>query len=255
MTLSLSGRRAARGAVLPVLLLVLWETASRAQWVDTKLLPPIEAVLDVFIHELTENGLLGHLVASLSRNLTGFAIGSALGAAFGALLGLSRAADYLLGPSFHGFKQIARLAWIPLLSIWFGFAESAKVVFIALSAFVPVALNTYEGVRRVPQPLIEVGRALQFSTAQFVFKVFLPSALPSILVGLQLALIYSWLGTVAAEYFMAVGPGIGGLIVSGRDRFEMELVMLGVVLLGSVGFVLSLIASRASHYLLRWQRP
>ena len=83
--------------------------------------------------------------------------------------------------------------------------------------------------------------------------MFLPSATPSILTGVHLALIYSWLATVAAEYFMTVGPGIGGLIIAGRERFQMDLVMLGVVILGVVGFSLNTGASLLEARLLRWR--
>jgi sulfonate transport system permease protein len=145
------------------------------------------------------------------------------------------------------------LAWIPIISIWFGFAETAKIVFIAVAAFVPVALNTQEGVESASAQLVEVARALRFNRRQLFGRVFLPSAAPSILTGVHLALIYSWLATVAAEYFMAVGPGIGGLIIAGRERFQMDLVMLGVVILGLVGFALNHVASLFEARLLRWR--
>jgi sulfonate transport system permease protein len=145
------------------------------------------------------------------------------------------------------------LAWIPIISIWFGFAETAKIVFIAVAAFVPVALNTQEGVESASAQLVEVARALRFNRRQLFSRVFLPSAAPSILTGVHLALIYSWLATVAAEYFMTVGPGIGGLIIAGRERFQMDLVMLGVVILGLVGFALNHLASRFEARLLRWR--
>ncbi len=78
-----------------------------------------------------------------------------LGIAFGLLLGLSPLAARIAGPSFHAAKQIAVLAWIPIISVWFGFAETAKVVFVAVAAFVPVALNTIEGVASAPKAMVE----------------------------------------------------------------------------------------------------
>lgn len=96
---------------------------------------------------------------------------------------------------------------------------------------------------------------LRFSRVQLVRRVFLPAAAPSILTGIHLALIYSWLATVAAEYFMTAGPGIGGLIIAGRERFQMEFVMLGVVILGLVGFALNHGASALESGALRWRGP
>jgi hypothetical protein len=125
----------ARGLTLPVILLAAWEYASRAELVDPRFPPPLEAIARTAWRETMHGALLAQLGASLARNLTGFAIGTVAGLASGMLLGLSRTADRLLGPTFHGAKQIAVLAWILLISIWFGFAETAKIVFIAVAAF------------------------------------------------------------------------------------------------------------------------
>lgn len=246
-------RKILRGLALPAGLLVLWELSAAFGWADVRFLPPLEEVAATFLRELASGGILQNLAASLGRNLAGFAIGASLGLAFGTATGLSRPFDRLFGPSFHALKQIALLAWVPLISMWFGFGESAKVAFIAIGAFIPVALNTHEGMRSASAQLVEVGVALRFSRGQFLRKLFLPSALPSIATGLQLGLIYSWLATIGAEYFMAVGPGIGGLIIAGRERFEMDLVMVGVVILGVVGFALNALATAATNRLLVWR--
>ncbi|GJD48332.1 Putative aliphatic sulfonates transport permease protein SsuC [Methylobacterium crusticola] len=245
--------RLRRGLVLPVLLLLAREAASRSGLVDPRFLPPLGTILSRALAEIRTGGLLGHLAASLARDLAGFAAGTGLGIAFGALLGASPLAGRLLGPTFRAFRQVAILAWIPIISVWFGFAETAKVVFIALAAFVPVAVNTQEGVAGAPAQLLEVARALRFDRRQRVLKVLLPAARPSILTGIHLALISWWLATVGAEYFRAVGPGIGGLIIAGRERFQMDLVMLGVVILGLVGFLLNLAAGALAARSPRWR--
>lgn len=246
-------RKTLRGLVLPLLILVAWEASSHLHWVDPRFLPPLEDIARTGWHEIWTGSLFLHLGASLARNLSGFAIGSTLGIVFGLVLGLSSLANRLAGPTFHTAKQIAVLAWIPIISVWFGFAETAKVVFVAVAAFVPVALNTIEGAASAPKALVEVSTVLTFTRWQSIRRVYLPAALPSILTGIHLGLIYAWLATVAAEYFMTVGPGIGGLIIAGRERFQMDLVMLGVVILGSVGFLLNAIATRIEAHLLRWR--
>ncbi|UGY11400.1 ABC transporter permease [Phyllobacterium pellucidum] len=242
-----------RGLTLPILLLILWEGSSRSGLVDPRFLPALEDVFLTAKRELIDNNLIGELGFSLFRNIAGFLLGSALGVLFATLLALSRVADALITPTFNGLKQISLLAWIPLISIWFGFGEQAKIVFVALAAFIPVVLNTYEGMRNVPADLIEVGDAFRFTPTQRITRIFLPSALPSIATGVHLGLIYSWLATVGAEYFLAVGPGIGGLIIAGRERFDMALVMVGVIILGIVGFILNRLAAKVENYLLRWR--
>lgn len=242
-------RRLYRGCVLPLVLLVAWELASRSGLADPRLLPPPVTVAVAAVHELTEGRLLRDLAASLTRDLLGLTIGTSLGLVLGMLLGMSRLADRLLSPSFDGLKQIAIFAWIPLISMWFGIGETAKIVFIALAAFTPVVVNTVQGVRGTSRQLAEVGAMLTFTGAQRLRRIVLPAALPSILTGVHLALIYSWLATVGAEYFMTVGPGIGGLVIEGRERFAMELVLLGVVALGLVGFLLNLLAGALERHL------
>ncbi|HKU98529.1 MAG TPA: ABC transporter permease, partial [Vineibacter sp.] len=140
-------RRALRGVALPIVLLILWEVASHLHLVDPRILPPLERVARTAIVQIVDEGLLYHLAASLIRDAAGFTIGTVIGIAAGTTLGLSRQADRLAAPTFNGVRQIAILAWIPLISIWFGFGEAAKIAFIAAAALIPVVLNTYEGMR------------------------------------------------------------------------------------------------------------
>lgn len=247
-------KRALRGAVLPLALLLLWELANRGGWVDPRILPPLERVAHTAVDQVVNQGLLGHLGFSLLRDVIGFTLGTLLGLAVGTLLGLSRIADRLFMPTFNGLRQIAILAWIPLIAIWFGMGEAAKIVFIMAAAFIPVVLNTYEGVRSASTQLVEVARALTFTRWQVLTRLYLPSALPSIATGVHLALIYAWVASIGSEYFMTVGPGIGGMIIAGRERFEMDLVMLGILILGLVGYLINRSASLLEAWLLRWQR-
>jgi sulfonate transport system permease protein len=246
-------RRAWRGAVLPLALLAVWELASRTGMVDPRILPPIEQVARTAIDQVMNQGLLGNLGASLLRDMIGFLLGTFAGLAVGTLLGLSRLADRLLMPSFNGLRQIAILAWIPLISMWFGVGEAAKVVFIMAAAFIPVVLNTHQGMHAASRQLVEVARTLTFTRWQVLTRLYLPSALPSIATGVHLALIYAWVASIGSEYFMAVGPGIGGLIIAGRERFEMDLVMLGILILGLVGYLINRAASSLEARLLRWR--
>ena len=248
-----SSRRRLRGFALPLGLLLLWELFSHSGLVNPQFLPPLEKVAAAAMRELANGELPFDLLVSLRRDLTGFAIGTVLGGTIGILLGLSPIADRIFTTWFNGLKQIALLAWIPLISIWFGFDEAAKIVFIALAASIPVILNIVEGIRDTSRKDIEIGEIFQFSRWQFIRLIYLPSALPSILTGLHLALIYSWLATIGAEYFMAIGPGIGGLIIAGRERFEMDMVMLGIVVLGVVGFALDRLATSIEHRFIPWR--
>lgn len=232
------------GALPPLVLLALWQGASSAGFGDPRLLPPPASVLTTAWERLADPGLATALGASLGRCLAGFGLGAALGLGFGLLCGLFGTAARLVGPTFHALKNIAVFAWIPLIALWFGMGEEARLAFITIAVVTPVALNVWEGVAGTPSALLEVAAALRFGPWQRLSRIRLPAALPSILTGLQLGLIHAWLATVGAEYFLAKGTGLGGLLIEGRDRFDMALLILGVMLLGGIGVLL--------HQGLRW---
>ncbi len=249
---TLTSPRLRRGIVLPLVVIALWTFVTHYKLANVHILASPSAVLKSFVVQVREGDLFPQLLASLQRDLTGFAIGAFAGLLLGSAMGLWRIADRLFGPSFDAAKQVAVFAWIPLISVWFT-GESAKVVFIALAAFYPVVVNTHEGIRSVSREHIEVARAFRFSRLQSFKRVVLPAALPSIFSGLHLALIYSWLGTLGAEYLLAPAPGIGNLMIDGRESLAMDKVLLGVIIAGLVGFSLNTIAARAEAYFLRWR--
>lgn len=252
---ALKSPSARRSLALPLTILGIWVLLSQLRLVHPQLLVGPERVLARAVQEFREGELLTQLGVSLARDLGGFALGSLLGLLVGALLGLSTALDRLLGASFHAAKQVALFAWIPLMSVWLGTGELAKVAFVALSAFYPVVLHTYVGIRGTAREHLEVARALRFSRLQIFRKVVWPSALPSIFAGLHIGLIYAWLGTIGAEYLLAPGYGVGNVLISGRESFAMDKVLLGVALVGTVGTALNAAATRLEAHLLRWRTP
>ena len=244
-----------RGLALPALILLVWTLATHLKLVNPHLLVKPERVISRAVQEVREGELFAQLGASLQRDLLGVLLGSVVGVIVGGLMGLSRTYDRLFGPTFHAAKQVAIFAWIPLMSVWLGTGEVAKVVFIALAAFYPVVINTHQGVRGTQREYLEVARAYRFSRAQVLRKVVLPSALPSLFAGLHLALIYGWLGTIGAEYLLAPAPGIGNLMISGRESFAMDKVLLGVIIVGAVGALLNTLVTRLETRLLKWRVP
>jgi sulfonate transport system permease protein len=245
--------RQLRGLVIPMLLVVAWWAAVHFGVSKSPLLVAPAKVWQTGVEQVTSGKIFAALGASLWRDLVGFAIGASAGLLVGALLGASRTADALIGPSFHTLKQVSLFAWIPLLSVWFGLGNAAKVAFLSLAAFFPVVLNTYEGIRSTPRDLLEVAQVLQFTRWQRWSKLILPAASPSIFAGIHLGLIYAWLATLGAEYLLVSGQGIGNLMIDGREHFWMDMVLLGVFVVGLVGFSLNWIASRLEARALAWR--
>ena len=244
-----SGRQ--RGWVVPIAAIGLWWLACSQGWSDSPLLVSPEQVASTAWAELSSGRLARALAASLARDLSGFAIGTVGGLALGAVLGLSALAQRLVGPSFNTFKQVSLFAWIPLISVWFGLGDVAKVVFLSLAALVPVAVNTRDGLRKVSPALLEVARVYGYTRWQTLVEVRLPAALPSIFTGLYLGLIYSWLATIGAEYLLVSGEGIGNTLIDGSEHFRMDLVLFGMVVIGTVGWALNALARLAERRLSR----
>ena len=247
------GVRIRRGLAAPLALLILWELVARFQLANTHIVVPPWRVVQTALVHVADGSIFMDLAASLQRDFEGLVLGAFAGVVVGAVLGASRLVDRIVGPTFHAAKQVAVFAWIPLMSVWFGTGELAKVVFIALSAFYPVALNTEEGVRSIAREHLEVAKAFRFSRWSTVRTVLLPAAAPSIFAGLRLGLIYSWLGTIGAEYLLAPGRGIGNVMIAGRQRVAMDEVFLGIVVVGLVGVALDTLASRLEAHALRWR--
>lgn len=243
-----------RGLALPVLLLLVWQTATAAGWVDTRIIVPPSAVLDAGWNWISSGHALEGIAASLFRDLSGFALGAAAGVAIGLFLGISRFADALFGPTFHTLKHISIFAWIPLLSAFFGRDDLAKIIFVAFATLYPVALATIEGVRAIAKSQYEVADIYGFTPRQALFRLILPAASPQIISGLHLGLIFAWLATMGAEFLLAsTGEGLGMTVIRGRAAFRVDLILFGMLVIGSFGMLLNELATRAETRLLHWR--
>lgn len=249
------GRPDLRGLVLPLLLLALWWLATTEAWVNTKLIVPPANVLRTAVQTVSDPLFWQGVLFSLGRDGAGFALGALGGVALGCLLGISRWAERLVGPSFHTVRQISLFAWLPLLSTWLGYGELSKVVFIALSTLYPVVLGTFEGVRGVSQAHAEVARVYRFTRIQLLFRLVLPAAAPQIATGLTLGLVYAWVATIGSEFLLANwGNGLGNTIIKGRAAFNVELIIVGMLAIGAIGAALNHVAARIEARALRWQQ-
>lgn len=243
-----------RGWVPPLALLVVWWALTAAGWVNTKLIVPPGNVLHVAATTSGDGVFWQGVLFSVMRDVSGFAIGALGGVALGTLLGVSRWANRLIGPSFHTLRQVSLFAWLPLLSTWLGYGEPAKLVFIALSTLYPVALGAFEGVRGVTREHVEVARVYRFTRVQLLFRLILPAAAPQIATGLTLGLVSAWMATIGSEFLLANwGNGLGNIIIKGRSAFNVELIIVGMLAIGGVGTLLSRVAARLEAHALRWQ--
>jgi sulfonate transport system permease protein len=237
--------------ILPVVFLSLWQLASSSGWLPPRVLPSPLSVCQAGWH-LTQTGELPlHLFESFRRALLGFAIGGGLGFLLGLVNGLSRLSHRLLDSSLQMVRNVPHLALIPLVILWFGIGESAKLFLIVLGVFFPIYLNTAHGVRSVEPRLVEMGRSYGLSRFDLIRKVILPGALPSILVGVRYALGITWLTLIVAET-IASDNGIGYMTMNARDFLQTDVMLLGILLYALLGKLADTLTRRLERYLLRW---
>lgn len=239
-----------RAALFPAALLGIWAWVSASGLGHTRWLASPAQVWREGLKQISKDHFIWSIAASLARDAAGFLAGSAAGLAFGAALASVPALRYLLLPLFHGLRQIALFAWVPLISIWIGYNDKSRILLVALSVFYPVALAAFEGLRSVARARVEVGRALGFDRVQVLCRVILPSAAPSLLSGLNLGLIYAWAATVGAEYLLPVysANGLGDTVIRGRAAFRTETVLFGMFAIGLIGWAISAGARRLERW-------
>jgi sulfonate transport system permease protein len=212
-------------------------------------------------YESIANGdLTGAVAATVLRAVLGWSIGSLVGFAAGLLLGLSDLGQRIASPTLHGARQIALFAWIPLLSAWFGNGEAMKLALISLSAFFPVLLHVEAGCRNVPHPFQEVARLYGFNRFDEIVFVILSAAAPTIISGLELAFVTAWIGTLGAEYLIGTGymnaspDGIGAFLAGARENARMDLVVVAIVALGTIGFAIDRAVVLTSQKAMAWHK-
>ena len=237
--------------LLPVGLIAFWQIASSLGWLSTRVLPAPVDVAIAFWTLAVSGELWVHVKISAGRALAGLAIGGGLGLALGLLTGSARWAEALFDSSVQMVRNIPALALIPLVILWFGIDESAKLFLIAVSVFFPIYLNTFHGIRNVDPGLIEMGRTYGLSRWGLYREVILPGAMSSILVGLRFSLGLMWVILIVAETISAQS-GIGYLTMNAREFLQTDIVLVGILLYALLGKLADVFAKGLERYWLRW---
>ncbi|MER8448120.1 ABC transporter permease subunit [Mesorhizobium sp. M1066] len=242
-------------AVTILVVLALWALSARLQLVSSVFLPSPAAVWNKFItvarDGFVDATLLQHAVASLWRVFAALVAALAIGVPVGLAIGISTVGRGIFDPLLEFLRPIPPLAYLPLVIIWFGIGEPSKILVIAIAMLAPVALSTASGVRGVSQERINAARSLGATQRQVVRHVILPSALPSILTGLRIALGAGWSTLVAAE-LVAATRGLGFMIQSAAQFLVTDVVVMGILVIAAIAFVLEFTIRRIERVLVPW---
>ncbi|WP_059170708.1 aliphatic sulfonate ABC transporter permease SsuC [Bacillus sp. FJAT-27445] len=237
--------------VIPLLLIGLWQLFSWMGMIPSRILPSPTDVLMSGIGLLKSGELAGHISISLGRAMAGFLIGGSIGFILGLFNGMFKVSELLFDTSIQMLRTIPHLALIPLVILWFGIDETSKVFLVALGVLFPVYINTYHGIKSVDKGLIEMGRAYGLRGSSLFFSVVFPGALSSILVGVRFSLGVMWLTLIVAETISA-RSGIGYMAMNAREFFQMDVIVLSIVLYALFGKLSDVIARAMENKWLKW---
>lgn len=244
---------AVKGLIIPVIVVIAWIIVTARGSIPIGILPKLPMVGDAF-KELIETGQLKEdLFLSFSRVLKGYLVAAVIGIVLGSLAGMFLTVRQLIVPVITVIRQIPIIAWIPLIILWAGIGELSKVIIIALAAFFPILVNTENGIASTPEGFVEVAHLYNLNPWETFVNVYLPHAIPSMLVGLKLGLSTSWMAVVAAE-MIASSSGIGYRLTYARSMMEANIVIACMIIIGLVGVAMDKLIGWVFGLLTPWQK-
>jgi sulfonate transport system permease protein len=246
-------RKTALGLLLPVVVIVFWAYVTTKGNVPSGILPSIPKVGTAFVDMVQKGQLQADLLVSLLRVVKGYLISVVFGILLGSVIGMSKTMKEILMPTITVIRQIPIIAWIPLIILWCGIGESSKVVIIVLAAFFQVLVNTENGISQTPESYLEVARLYKLNSWERFTKVYLPHAIPQILVGLKLGLGVSWMAVVAAE-LIAATSGIGYRMSDARSLMRADVVIVCMLVIGLVGIIMDKLIGALFSLFTPWQK-
>jgi len=239
-----------------VVLLVSWFLITNVGWVKPLFLPSPQAVLRQVLEyaagTANDKPLSLHFFASMARVFSAFLLACVTAIPLGIAMGVSRVVRGIFDPPLEFYRPLPPLAYLPLIIIWFGIDELPKVLLIFLSCFAPLALAARSGMRSASQEQINAAYSMGASYWQVIRHVILPSALPEILFGMRIAIGFGWTTLVAAE-MVAANVGLGQMVLNASNFLRTDLVVMGIIIIGTVAYAFDLAMRRVERRLVPWK--
>jgi NitT/TauT family transport system permease protein len=219
-----------------VVLIALWYAYVHYMHVPTYVMPSPQAVAYSFFEAFRTGYIYPHLLFTAESALLGYFAGCATGIVLGSLLALSPSVERAIYPYIIFLQSMPKVAIAPLLIVWFGFGLESKIVMVALISFFPVFINTFIGIKQTDSDLVDVLRVSSASGTSIFLHVKIPSAAGSIFAGLQIAVSFSLIGAIVAE-FIASKEGLGTVIQQAALTMDTSLIFAGVTVLAVMGMI------------------
>ena len=237
---------------------LLWEFFAISGIVESKKLTDVLSVLKLFILKFSDPNpdgavLLVNVWSSLEVALCGFGMAVVIGIPLGWLMGWYRGFDSFMRPIFEIIRPIPPVSWIPLTIVWLGVGLQAKAFIVFFAAFVPCLINSYTGIKQTKEVLKNVGKTCGASYFTIFWKVGIPSSMTMTFAGVKVAIGNAWATLVAAE-MLASSSGLGYMILMGRSYGRVDLVIMGIVVIGVLGVIISALINLLENAVLGWKK-
>lgn len=249
----LPGYWRAGASVIPWLAVIgLWELIPVLGVVDPALVPTPLHVAEKSWWLLTRDTLGTDILVSAGRVIVGVGLGTAAAVPIGFLLGWYRGARQFVDPLVNFFRALPPIALIPLVIVYFGIGELAKVVILFYASFFAAVIVMYEGIVQISPIYIRVARTLGAAADEIFLRVIVPLAVPHMLTALRVALGVAWATLVAAE-LIAARSGLGALIQNASSFFQLDAIYVGIICIGIIALLMDTVLRRIARRLLVWQ--
>ncbi|TDV15712.1 ABC transporter permease subunit [Paraburkholderia caballeronis] len=240
-----------------LVLFAMWWCATHFGWIKPLFLPSPAATFDAFISAVKgdtqgNTPLVEHVEISVIRVLAAFVLAVVTAVPIGIAMGTSRIARGIADPLIEFYRPLPPLAYLPLIVIWLGIDESAKITLIFLACFAPLAMSAKAGVRSVAIEQINAARSLGATRWQLLTLVVLPAALPEILTGMRIAIGFGWTTLVAAE-MVAATAGLGQMVLNASNFLRTDIVIMGIIVIGILAYCFDLLMRRVETALTPWK--
>jgi len=230
----------------------IWELATRFGLIDPIFLPSPSAVFERAMRTLDNGTLIANVLASTRRVMVGFLMSVAVSVPLGLLLGTSRRACAVFDPIISLLRPLPSMSWIPLSLLWFGITETQKYSIVFMGTIAPALLYVIDATRNVDKVLILAARNMGASRFQVMWHVILPASLLQIIIGFKIILGLAWTCVISAE-LIAAKEGLGFMIMNGKEFFQTDTVVLGMVMISLTVLVFDTILRRIEKRILAWK--
>lgn len=238
--------------------LIFWQVISATGIVESRYLSTPIQIANLFLVKLTnpdpDGAVIGvNILSSLTIALSGFGLAIVIGIPLGLLMGWYKGFDSFMRPLFEIIRPIPPVSWIPLTIVWLGIGLTAKAIIVFFAAFVPCLINSYTGIRQTSEVLKNVAKTCGASNFTIFWRIGIPSSMTLTFAGIKVAIGNAWATLVAAE-MLAASSGLGYMILMGRQFGRVDLVILGIVVIGAIGTIITVFIGMLENKVLGWKK-